>query len=72
MLVKLPKPCHLPHASRITISATTFTERYFGVSHERVRSWSHDFLMTYDKTLTKKLLAVRLEKVTRKKKIKNK
>ena len=36
----------------------------FNVSKERVRSWSHAFLITYDKTLTKKLLAVRPEKVT--------
>ena len=38
------------------------------MSKESVRSWSHAFLITYDKMLTKKLLAVRLEEVTRRKK----
>ena len=38
------------------------------MSKERVTSWSHIYLITYDKTLTEKLLAVRPEKVTRKKK----
>ena len=37
-----------------------------------MRSWSHAFLITYDKTLTKNLLAVRPEKVTRRKKRKKK
>ena len=61
---------HLPYASRITISESTFTERLFSVSKEWIRSWSHTFLITYDKTLTNRLLAVRLEKETGSKKIK--
>ena len=64
------KLLHPPHASRITISESTFTERLFSVSKEWIRSWSHTFLITYDKTLTNRLLAVRLEKETRRKKIK--
>ena len=68
MLVTVHKPCCVPHASRTTTSGTIFTERLFSVSKEWVRSWSHAFLITYDKTLTKKLLAVRPEKVTRRKK----
>ena len=68
MLVTVYKPCCVPHASRTTTSGTIFTERLFSVSKEWVRSWSHAFLITYDKTLTKKLLAVRPEKVTRRKK----
>ena len=35
---------------------------------ESVRSWSHAFLITYDKKLTEKLLPVGPEKVTRRKK----
>ena len=68
MLVTVHKPCHVPHASRITTSGTIFTEKLFSVSKEWVRPGSHAFLITYDKTLTKKLLAVRPEKLTRRKK----
>ena len=65
----LPWISHVPHASsRITTWGTIFMERSFSVSNEWVRSWSHAFLITYDKTLTKKLSAVRPEKVTRRKK----
>ena len=32
MLVTVNKPCHVPHTSRITISGTTFTQIFFGVS----------------------------------------
>ena len=52
MLVTVHKPCHVPHASRITTSGTIFTEKLFSVSKEWVRPWSHAFLITYDKTLT--------------------
>ena len=38
------------------------------MSKERIISWSHIYLITYDKKLTEKLLAVRPEKVARKKK----
>ena len=38
------------------------------MAKEWVRSWSHAFLIAYHKTLSKKLLAIRLEKVTRRKK----
>ena len=47
---------------------TIFKERVFSVSKKWVRSWSHAFLMVYQKTLTKKLLAVLLKRVTRRKK----
>ena len=42
------------------------------MSKESVRSWSHAFLITYDKKLAEKLLAVGPEKVTRRKKKKKK
>ena len=68
MLVTFHKLCHVPHASRITTRGTTFTERIFSASKEWVKSWPHAFLITYDKTFTKKLLAVRPEKVKRREK----
>ena len=68
MLITVHKPCHVPHASRITTSGTIFTERRFSVSKEWVRPWSHAFLITYDKTFTKKILAIFLEKVKRRNK----
>ena len=68
MLVNVHKPCHVPYASRIPTSGTIFRERCFGVFKEWVRSWSHVFLITKIKTLAKKLLVVRPEKVTRRKK----
>ena len=71
ILVTVHKPCHVPHASWVTTWGTIFIERLFSVSQEWVRSWSHAFLITYDKTLTKKILAVRPEKVTRRRKRKN-
>ena len=43
-------------------------ERLFSVSKEWFRSWPHAFLITYDKTLTEKLLAVHPEKVAQRKK----
>ena len=72
MLVTVHEPCYLPHASRITTWGTIFTEILFSVSKELVRSWSHVFVITYGKTFTKKLLAVRPEKVTKRKKRKKK
>ena len=68
ILVTVHNPCHVPHALRTTTWSTILTERHFSVSKEWVRSWSHAFLITSHKTLTKKLLTVRPEKVTRKKK----
>ena len=68
MLVIVHKPCYVPHKLRITTWGTIFTKRLFSVFKERVIFWSHIYLITYDKTLTEKLLAVRPEKVTRKKK----
>ena len=59
MLVTVYKPCHVPHASRITTSGKRFRERLFSVSKESVRSWSHAFLIIYRKTFAKKLKAVR-------------
>ena len=67
ILVAVHKPCHVPHTSRIT-TWTIYTERLFSVSKEWVRSWSHALLITYHKTLTKKLLAVHPQKVARRKK----
>ena len=58
MLVTVYKPCHVPHASRITTSRKLFGERLFSVSKESVRSWSHAFLIIYHKTFTKKLKTV--------------
>ena len=55
--LRLHKPCHVPHESRITTWATIVKERPFSVSKEWVRSWSHAFLITNYKTLTKNLLA---------------
>ena len=55
MLVTMHKLCHVPHTSRITSCWTIFMERHFSVSKEWVRSWSHAFLITYHKTLIKKL-----------------
>ena len=64
------KSCCVPHVSQITNWGTIFTKRLYSVSKEWVRSWSQAFLITYDKTLTKKLLAFHPEKVMRRKKIK--
>ena len=41
MLATVHKPCHLTRASRITTSRTLFTEKFFSVSKEWVRSCSH-------------------------------
>ena len=71
MLVTVHKPYHVPHASQIATLGTIFTEIYFGVSKEGVRSWSHVFLVTKLQTLPKKLLAVYPEKATRKNRKKN-
>ena len=72
ILVTVHKPCHVPYAWWITTWGTIFIEITFSASLECVRSWSHAFFITYDKMFTKKLLVVCLEKVTRRKKIKNK
>ena len=50
ILVKL---CHVPHASWIITWGTIFIEPLFSVSQEWVRSWSHAFLIAYDKTWLK-------------------
>ena len=68
MLVTMDKPCHGPHTSRMTTWVTVFTRIRFSVSKKWVRSWSHVFVVTYHKTLPRKLLAVRPEKVTTKEK----
>ena len=72
ILVTVHKLCHVPYAWWITTWGTIFIEITFSASLECVRSWSHAFFITYDKMFTKKLLVVCLEKVTRRKKIKNK
>ena len=46
MLVTVNKPCHVPHASRITTWETGFTKILFGVSEEWVRFWLHASLVT--------------------------
>ena len=55
MVITVHMLCHVPHTSRITTWGTIFTERHFNVFKEWVRSWSHVFLITYQKTFTKKL-----------------
>ena len=67
ILVTVHKPCHVSRASRITTAGTIFTEICFGVSNEWFKSWSHVLLIKV-KRLAKNFLAVRPEKVTRKKK----
>ena len=57
-LVTIYKPCHLPHASRITTWRTLFTEIHLSVSKESVRSWPHAFLLIYHKTFAKEIKAV--------------
>ena len=49
----------MPHTSRITISGTTFTQIFFGVSKKWVRSSSHASKVTDLTTFAKKLLVVR-------------
>ena len=71
VLVTVHKPCHVSRASRITTSGTIFTEICFGVSKEWFKSWSHVLLIKV-KTMAKNFLAVRPEKVTRRKKRKKK
>ena len=71
MLVTVHKLCHVPHASRITTWAAIFTERLFSLSKLCVRSWSHVFFITYNKTFAKNLLAVRPKKGTEGKKKKS-
>ena len=68
MLVTVNKPCHVPHTSRITTCGTVFTGRHFSVFKEFFRSWSHAFLITYDKTLIKKLFGCTSKKSDEKKK----
>ena len=72
MLVTVHKLCHVPHASRITACGTIFIERHFSVSKEWVRSWSHSFLITYYKTLIKKLFGGTSRKSDEKEKKKRK
>ena len=72
MLVTVHKLCHVPHASRITACGIIFTERHFSVSKEWVRSWSHSFLITYYKTLIKKLFGGTSRKSDEKEKKKRK
>ena len=60
--------CHVPRASRIRTWGTIFTGIFFSVFREWVLSWLHAFLINNLKTFAKKLLAVRPENVTRRKK----
>ena len=68
MLVTVHKLCHVSYASRMTTCGTIFTKRHFSVSKEWVRSWSQAFLITYHKTLIKKLFGGPSRKSTRRKK----
>ena len=68
MLVTLYKLCHVPHVPQTTTFETIFTQKHFIVSKKWVRSWSHAFLITYHKTLTKKFIGGPFRKVTRRKK----
>ena len=47
--------CRVSRALQITTCGTIFMERHFSVSKEWIGSWSHAFLVTYHKTLIKKL-----------------
>ena len=72
MLATVHKPCHVPHASRITTCRTIFWEIFFGVSKELFRSWSYVFLITNIEISAKKTLAICPKKRKEKeKKIKN-
>ena len=55
MLGTVFKPCHVPHASRITTLEILFMERRFSVSKELVRSWSHVSLIVHRKQLLQRL-----------------
>ena len=68
MLVTLNKLWHVPYELRITTLETIFTKTLFGVT----RSWSHAFLVTDIRMLTKKLLAVRPKTLRRKRRKKKK
>ena len=71
MLVMLHKPCHVPHASRVTTWGTFFTERPFSLSKEWIKSWSHAFLILILKRFLKSLrqwVQNPVEKETKKKK----
>ena len=67
ILVTVHKPCHVPRVPQITAWGTISVEICFDVPEEWVRSWSHVFVIT-KVTLPRKLLEVRPEKVTRRKK----
>ena len=72
MLATVHKPCHVPHASRITTCRTIFWEMFFGVSKELFRSWSYVFLITNIEISAKETLAICPKKRKGKeKKIKN-
>ena len=72
MLATVHKPCHVPHASRITTCRTIFWEIFFGVSKELFRSWSYVFLITNIEISAKETLAICPKKRKEKeKKIKN-
>ena len=68
ILGTVQKSCHVPHAPQITTWETIFKEISFDVPQEWVRSRSHVFVITKVITLPRKLLEVRPEKVTRRKK----
>ena len=72
MLATVHKPCHVPHASRITTCRTIFWEMFFGVSKELFRSWSYVFLITNIEISAKETIAICPKKRKEKeKKIKN-
>ena len=68
MLFTANKPCHVPHASRVTTSRKIFTEIFYFVFKELIRSWSYVSSLTNLKTFFKKLLASTDEKEKQKKK----
>ena len=68
ILVTVHKPCHVPPASRITTWGKMFKKIFLGMSKEWLRSRSHSSLITNLKTLAKKILEVRPEHWTRRKK----
>ena len=68
MLATVHKPCHVPHASRITTCRTIFWEIFFVVSKEWFRSWSRVFLITNIEISAKEPLAICPKKGRKRKK----
>ena len=68
MLATVHNPCHVLHAPQTTTCGIISKRIFFSVCKEWFRYWSHAFLVTNVNKFTKRLLAVRPEKETRRKK----